>query len=147
MTIHKTAVILYADDITEREVIKVDYTFTQPTDLVGEVAGSWRGGKINITVIGRNDGNTDLIKWMNDKRKGKTGKIEFTRTTDGVLSKTINFEDAYCVDYTESWEEGKKTNNLLGEPTHTEKISLTCRKVDIEGVVFNFPWNEEEEAN
>jgi hypothetical protein len=113
-------------------------TFNQATDAEGQVTGLPRGGKIQMRVKALNDGNTNLLRWMIDKKLALGGRIVFTNTTSGVLMKTIEFRDAYCVNYTEYWEDTVSNTALA----HWEEITISCREIRnlIDGLKFANTW-------
>ena len=59
----KTPVTLQVADYVDREVLAVNYEFTQATDIEGQLAGIPRGGYINIRVKALNDGNNLQCNW------------------------------------------------------------------------------------
>jgi len=109
----------------KREVATFSMKFEQATDPDGQVAAVPRGGKITMKVKALNDGNSDLVCWMIDKKQAYSGSIEFLNTTDGKLMKTYYFSDAYCVNYQEYWEDPTKTEAI----SHWEEITISCRSI------------------
>ena len=122
---------LTVDGFVDREVMKVNYVFEQATDIEGQIAGIPRGGRITIRVKALNDGNPELLQWMIAPHLAKKGTIEFQKTTDGSTMKTIEFEDAYCINFIENWED---------KEGHSEEIELTCRKITLGPVNYELPW-------
>ena len=105
----------------------VTYTFTQATDKEGQMAGIPRGGKIKLRLKALNDDKKqhEMMEWMLDPIKKMKGKIIFTKSTDGSDLKAIEFEDAFCVDYTETWED--QTGKGAATLAHFEDILLSCK--------------------
>ena len=135
----KTPVSLIVDEFSQRvrEVASFTMTYNQSTDQEGQVTGLPRGGKIMLRLKALNSGNTDLVLWMTDKKKAVDGSIEFKDTTTDNLMKKINFRDAYCVAYTEHWEDSI-SNVLLA---HYEDITISCREIKIgEMELFRNTW-------
>lgn len=126
-----TPVQLKVDGFKDREVLKVDYYFNQATDTEGQMAGIPRGGRINILVKALNDGNNELLKWMTTPDLGKKGSVYFKETKTGNKMKEIEFEDAYCVDFKETWED---------KVGHAEAITLSCRKIKVGTVTYENAW-------
>jgi hypothetical protein len=126
-----TPVQLKVDGFTDREVMMVKYSFNQATDVEGQMSGIPRGGKIVIRVKAMNDGNPDMLKWMTSPNLNKNGSIEFIETVKGSKMKTIEFKDAYCVDFIEHWEEG------IG---HSEEIVISCRSIKNGPVTYESKW-------
>ena len=120
-----------------REVATFSMTFTQATDMEGQVTGLPRGGKITMRVKALNDGNSDLVCWMCDKKQAYSGNILFFDTTSGNIMKTLIFKDAYCVGYTEFWEDTVKSTDLA----HWEEITISCRAITNGGALdFKNTW-------
>ena len=123
----KTPVTLKVDGYKDREVAEVTYNFKRGTDSKGQPSSAAHGGQITIKVKALNDGNCDLLEWVNNDGNGKKGSIVFMDSRDqNKKMKSIEFENAYCVDFTEHWED--KGNNELGL-AHYELITITCQKI------------------
>jgi len=142
--VSKTGVALVVDGMKKREITSFNYSFSQPVDKVNQPAGIPRGGKINITVKAMNDGNAEILAWMLNEFSKKNGKIEMMVPGENKKMKDIEFSDAYCTEYTETWEDkvSAKDNIFGGTATsyaHTETFTLTCRKISC-GVNYESEW-------
>lgn len=126
-----TPVALKVNGMTEREVMKVSYSFNQAVDVEGQMAGIPRGGKIVIRVKALNDGNPDLLNWMIQPNLAKDGSVEFNETRTGNLMKKIQFKDAYCIDFNELWED---------KAGHSEEITIVCREITVGAVTYTNEW-------
>lgn len=126
-----TPVVLTVKDFEPREVITVDYEFTQTTDVEGQIAGIPRGGIIDIKVKALNDGNNQLIQWMLAENDPRDVSILFYNTIDGSTMKEIKGIGSYCIKYTEDWEEG------VG---HSETIRIVCQQLVNGAVEYTNPW-------
>lgn len=126
-----TPVALKVNGMTEREVMKVSYSFNQAVDVEGQVAGIPRGGKIVIRVKALNDGNPDLLNWMIQPNLAKDGSVEFKETRTGNIMKKIQFKDAYCIDFNELWED---------KAGHSEEITIVCREITVGAVTYTNEW-------
>jgi len=113
----------------KREVAQFSMKFEQSTDPDGQVAAIPCGGKIQMRVKALNDGNSDLVCWMIDKKQAYSGCIEFLNTTDGKLMKTYYFTDAYCVNYQEYWEDPAQVKAEAQALSHWEDITISCRSI------------------
>ena len=133
----KTPVTLKVDDFKDREVAEVTYNFTQATDKEGQMSGIPRGGKINIKVKAMNDGNNELLTWMLNATMKKNGSLVFMKTTDGSDMKKIEFEQAYCVEFTEHWEDQVEGGTDLA---HYEEIILSCRRIKCDSATYQNQW-------
>ena len=128
----KTPVKLTVDGYAEREVLMYTYEFERPVGIDGQATGITRGGYITIKVKALNDGKPDLLAWLVEKTLAKKGKIEINDNLENKLIKTIQFEGAYCVNFDEKWVEGEG---------HTEVVTLSCQKLDINGAKYENDWN------
>jgi len=131
MAANVTPVKLEVKDFAEREVISVDYKFTQETDIEGQITGIPRGGKVVIKVKAMNDGNNQLLQWMLAANDPRDMKISFENTVDGKTMKTIEGTGCYCVKYNETWEDGEE---------HVETIEVVCQTLKNGPVEFDNPW-------
>ena len=127
----KTPVALKVDGLTEREALKVTYSFNQAINIEGQTSGIPRGGNITIRVKALNDGNPDLFNWMVHPDLAMNGIIEFHETKTGSLMKKLEFTDAFCVNFVEMWEDN------VG---HYEEIILSCREIKNGPVNFTNDW-------
>ena len=127
----KTPVALKVDGLTEREVLKVTYSFNQAINIEGQTSGIPRGGNITIRVKALNDGNPDLFNWMVHPDLSMNGVVVFHETKTGSLMKKIEFTDAFCVNFVEMWEDN------VG---HYEEIILSCREIKNGPVNFTNDW-------
>lgn len=127
-----TPVVLSVDKFDDREVYKVDYKFTQKTDIEGQLDGIPRGGRINVIVKALNNGNTQLLQWMLNPTDARDVKIVFNSTKDGSVMKTIEAKGCYCVRYKENWADGQ---------LHSEEISFVCQEMKAGSVEYKNPWN------
>jgi len=121
-----TPVTLKVKGFAEREVSKVLYSFDQAIDKENQPAGIPRGGLITIKVKAMNDGNAELLKWMTSKTLHKDGSIVFMTSTDSHKQmKEVEFKKAYCIKFTETWED--KIGN--SELAHFEEITISCQEI------------------
>ena len=133
----KTPVTLKVKDFKDREVASLTYTLNQAIDRDGQVADVPRGGLIVLRMKALNDGNTELFNWMVDQELAKDGVIEFMNSTDTAKKmKDIQFYDAYCVNFSEHWEDDLSGGYLA----HWEEITISCRKITIEKVSYVNDW-------
>ena len=126
-------------DGNEDEVIGLRYSLDQNIDNIGQPAGEVRGGTIEVT-LGTN-GKPDRYGWMVASDMKKNGEIKYTDATGQTL-KTIKFEDAYCVGYTEEYEafSGDKAGGVSIKESAKETLTLSCRVIDVEGEPHENTW-------
>ncbi|MCF2658472.1 hypothetical protein JQM83_04630 [Parabacteroides distasonis] len=131
MAANVTPVQLAVQDFEPREVILVDYAFTQATDIEGQIAGIPRGGWITIRVKAMNDGNNQLLQWMLAPNDPRDLKVTFSNTIDGTTMKEIEGKGCYCIHYVEKWEDGEQ---------HFEEMQIVCQELKNGPVSFENPW-------
>lgn len=90
-----TPVQLSVKDFETREVMMIDYTFSQTTDREGQISGIPRGGRIDIRVKAMNDGNNQLLQWMLSPNDPRDIKITFYNTIDGSTMKELEGTGCY----------------------------------------------------
>ncbi|MCH5223296.1 MAG: hypothetical protein J1E82_04580 [Muribaculaceae bacterium] len=127
----KTPVKIEIDGYKEREVLMVEYGFTQETDVEGQMSGIPRGGKIRVRVKALNDGTPDLLAWMVERNLPKNVVITFNETKTGKEMKRIEITNGYCVEFEENWED------KMG---HFEEIVITCKEIKFGNVVYQNDW-------
>lgn len=124
--------VLTLSDLQSREVISYTFTMTHPVDLTGLMTGCVEGGTITIEVKPTNDGNSELLAWSLSIGQMKDGMIEIMDSATGKPTKTISFNDAFCVEYHEQMKE---------DGTHVEVITLSCRSLIDNNVKFENDWD------
>ena len=108
MAENKTPVTMKVKDFAEREVLLVNYDFSQETDREGQVSGIPRGGRLKIRVKALNDGNPELLGWMLSPNDPRDVEIAFENTVDGKAMKSLKGTGCYCVHYKEYWGDGEE---------------------------------------
>jgi len=136
----KTPVTLKIDGFADREVAAVTYSFERSIDKENQPAGPPRGGKIVIRVKAMNDGNVELLKWMTTPNLAKKGSIVFMVSSDiDKKMKSVEFEGAFCVDYSEHWEDvqsDQKDTTLA----HWEELTISCQKIVNGPITYKNDW-------
>jgi len=105
-------------------VYQMDFGFTQYTDDTGKPSGYPTGGTINMVVESTND--TQLIDWMLEPNALKNGKIEIQMKN----KKVIKFENAYCVQYHESF------NYQGGDQPMTISFTISAETITVDSKPF-----------
>lgn len=79
-------------------LLECEYEFNQMITTTGRPSGKPKGGLINVVLVSPDDTDLTLHEWMRDKDTTKNGRITLRVNKDNKFaSKTIDFEDAYCV--------------------------------------------------
>jgi hypothetical protein len=89
-------------DGEELNVLHCGFRFSQTTDVTGKPTAIPQGGTINLLV--ESTGTTNLFDWMIGPTQTKSGTITFFRRDTMSKLKTLDFVDAYCVDYYETFD-------------------------------------------
>jgi hypothetical protein len=126
-----TPVLMEVKDFAPREVLMVDYKFTQATDREGQIAGLPRGGIITVRVKALNDGNAQLMQWILNPTDPRDVNIKFQNTIDGKDMKTLKGTACYCIHYKEYWADGEE---------HYEEVNIVCQKLENGPIVYDNPW-------
>jgi hypothetical protein len=120
-------------DGDEMNVLHCGFRFKQNTDATGKPTAIPQGGGINLVVEG--DGSTDLFDWMISPTQTKSGSITFFRRDTNSKLKTLEFSDAHCVDYYETFDH--TGNNPL-----QIQLTLSAREIKLNDSEFKNNWPE-----
>ncbi|WP_018620717.1 type VI secretion system tube protein TssD [Spirosoma luteum] len=118
-------------DGEEYDVLSCNYSFGQSTDERGRPASNVQGGNIFVQVTA-NDQDT-LMGWMVDPYKKSNGTIKFMRIDQDSTFKEVQFEDGYCVGYSESFS---STNSSA----MTLSLNISARKITVGGATHESTW-------
>ncbi len=126
-------------DGDESEVVALSYSFDQNIDNIGQPAGEVRGGQIKVSVGSL--GNEKRFGWAVTSDMKKNGEIEFT-DANGKTLKTLKFEDAYCIGYTEAYKAftGAAAGKVNVKDSAIEHLTLSCRKLSVAGESHENTW-------
>jgi hypothetical protein len=119
---------LEGDDMN---VLHCSFRFTQVTDHIGKPSALPQGGAINLVV--ESNGNNDLFDWMISPTQTKSGSITFFRRDTMSKLKTLEFTEAHCVDYYETFEH-------LGTNPMQIQVTLSAREIKLNDVEFKNNW-------
>lgn len=130
---------IFKADGKEAEVICLSYSFRQNVDHIGQPSGEIRGGFIRLELGSL--GDPSRFAWAVNSDMKKSGEIEFI-DANGKTLKTLKFEDAYCVAYSEYYY--AFTNNPSGKVSikdgAKERLTLSARKISIAGESHENTW-------
>lgn len=130
----RTPYSLSVDGYKDREVISFNCEFDKLDDE-GNTTDVTKGGKITIKVPALKDGTPDLLAWMVDSSLAKNGKITVLDAKSGKASRSIEFTDAYCVNYEEVFN--TKPDGTL---EHYEEITISCKTINFGNVQYESAW-------
>jgi len=111
----------------------------QNIDNIGQPAGEVRGGIINVSLMSAK--STKRFGWMVASDVKKSGSIEFI-DSQGQTLKTLTFEDAYCVGYTEDYVafDGQRSGKVTIKDGAKEHLTLSCKSIKVEGETHENTW-------
>lgn len=112
------------------KILSCDFNFSQDTDNKGRIASDIRAGTINLAIPGIND--TEIIQWMLGKDIRKKGKISYSGVIATGPHKSIEFEDAVLVSYSESFSD--QADVII-------QLSISSRKITISGITHETQWD------
>ncbi len=112
------------------KILSCDFSFSQDTDNKGRIASDIRVGTINLVLPGVND--TEIIQWMLGKDIRKKGKISYSGVIATGPHKSIEFEDAVLVNYSESFSD--QADVII-------QLSISSRKITISGITHETQWD------
>ena len=115
----------------EMNVIRCDFRFNQTIDVTGKAASRPMGGTINILLSSTN--HASILEWMISTHQKKSGRITFITYDTMNKLKTLEFENALCVVYNETFDPG-------GKYPITLEITLSAQIIRLEDTVFKNNW-------
>src|SRR6185503_18306614 len=87
---------------SEIDVLRCSFRFNQNIDITGKASSRPMGGTINLTLAtSRHPG---LFEWMINTSQTKNGKVIFIKYDTMSNYKTLEFENALCIEYHETFD-------------------------------------------
>ncbi len=108
-------------------VLNCDYRFSQTTNSTGKVTSIPTGGYVNLTI--ESTDSVEVFDWMIHPTSIKNGIITFFRRDVKSKMKTLEFTDAFCVEYHESYDH-------LGEHPMQISFTLSAKKIKLNDSEF-----------
>ena len=118
-------------DDQEYDVMSCNYSFGQSTDEKGRPASNVQGGNVFVQIAA-NDQDS-LMGWMIDPHKKTNGTITFKRIDQDSTFKEVQFEDGYCVGYSESF-------NSTNSSAMTLSLNISARKITVGSATHESVW-------
>lgn len=116
----------------EMNVLRCDYRFHKQIDITGKASTIALGGTINVTVVSNN--HPGLFDWMINKFQTKNGMITFIRYDTMSKLKILEFENALCVEYHETFDASGEHPMLL-------QLKLSALSIKLEDTVYKNYWS------
>ncbi len=120
-------------DGEEMNVLHCGFRFSQTTDATGKPTAIPQGGSVHLLV--ESSGGTELFDWMISPTQTKSGTITFYRRDTMSKLKTLEFTNAHCVDYYETFDH-------VGETPMQIQISLSAHELKLNDSEFKNNWPE-----
>lgn len=118
-------------DDEELNLLDCSFTFTQGTDYTGRPSEKPRGGQLRLLIEGT--AKTDFLEWMISSSLTKKGSITFYRRDTMASLKKVEFSEAHCIEYTESF------NATDNEPLKIYLV-LSAKEIKVKGTTFKNNW-------
>jgi hypothetical protein len=116
----------------EYNLLSCSYHLYQETDPTGRPSSVTRGGSVTVTVESTDD--TSLFAWMCDSFAHKDGNLKFfKRDSESAILKQLDFEDAYCVSFDESFSHETSIPMVI-------TLTLSAKKIAIGGDNHTNEW-------
>jgi len=119
---------------TENEGIPLltcDYSFLQDIDQRGLPKSQVKGGVIAMSFSSIDD--EEIMYWMISSKADKNGKILFSGGDDEKIFKELEFKDARCVYYRETFTRDVEM---------IEEISISAREISLSGTTHLNTWSQ-----
>jgi hypothetical protein len=121
-----------AIDGTEHALNSCSYTVFRGTNAQGEPHGDVDSGKITFSVTGMD--KSPFFLWAATEDMKKSGKIIFKDTKNKTHDrKTLEFTDAYAVEFQEGWGNGGDS---------VETVTITARTIKMQDKEVKNEWGE-----
>ncbi|MEO8771040.1 MAG: type VI secretion system tube protein TssD [Ferruginibacter sp.] len=120
-------------DGEELNVLHCGFRFSQVTDATGKPTSVPQGGNINLIL--ESTGSTNLFDWMISPTQTKSGVITFYRRDSMSKLKTVEFGDAHCVDYYETFDHD-------GDSPMQLQITISAHEIKLNDSEFRNNWPE-----
>jgi hypothetical protein len=117
----------------DKKLIECHYSLQRQTDFKGRPAEDVRGGSISFSLESTKDGT--FAEWMVEPYTTKSGSIEFKDPASGAILKTVKFDDAYMVSYSESF-------HAADNQPMVESVVISAKKLTIGNAQHENEWPE-----
>ena len=118
-------------DGEEMNVLQCGFRFTQVTDATGKPTALPQGGTVSLII--ESTGGTDMFDWMISPTQTKGGVITFYRRDTASKLKTLEFVDAHCVDYHETFDH-------VGDHPMQVQLTISAREIKLNDSGFKNNW-------
>lgn len=114
------------------DILGGDIGFTRSVDIKGRPSSHVMGGQFSFTVE-VTDKSALVENMVNTQNKPyKSGSLEFTDAGDDGVTRKIEFENAYIVNYSESFS--------AAGAAYTCSLTISAEKITIQKAVLDQRW-------
>ncbi len=112
-------------------LLTCNFSFSQEIDDRGLPKSIVKGGVINLSFKSMDD--EEIMWWMVSSQADKNGKITFAGEEGEKVFKTLEFKDARCVAYKESF---------VRDVEMIQEITISAREITVSGATFSNSWTK-----
>jgi hypothetical protein len=112
----------FSCDGKDYSILHCNYSMHQNVDANGRPSSDVRGGMIHVTVEANED--TSLFQWMIDSHSFKEGKIVFYKRDSDSRMKELDFSEAACIEYSESFDSISASPMTISFTLSAARISI-----------------------
>lgn len=112
-------------------LLTCNFSLTQEIDERGLPKSKVKGGVINLSFKSMDD--EEIMWWMISAQSDKNGKITFAGEEGEKVFKTLEFKDARCIYYHESF---------VRDTEMTQEIKLSAREITLSGATHMNTWTK-----
>ncbi len=127
------------DGGAERQVLSFRFSFAQPYDEFGRAVGRVQGGTIQVELELK-EGDSSVPEWAADSTSVKNGSLLLKSVNSLATRKTIDFSDAYCVEYEEYYR--PELGQIERPRPMIVKFTLSAKKLSVGGVEHENIWKD-----
>jgi hypothetical protein len=115
----------------EMSVLRCGFRFNQTIDVTGKPSALPQGGTINLVLVSNT--HAGLFDWMISPMQTRNGKITFIRYDTMSKLKTLEFENAHCVEYYETFDQS-------GDHPMQIQLTLSAHIIKLDDATFKNNW-------
>jgi hypothetical protein len=115
----------------ELNVLRCSFRFNQQINPTGHTVSIPIGGTIKLLLA--SNGDTSLLEWMINHQQTKNGTITFIRYDTMSKLKTLEFENALCIGYYETFDPA------VDHPMKLE-LTISAHTLRVNDTVFQNKW-------
>jgi hypothetical protein len=118
-------------DGKNHHVLSCHYAFNQSADSTGRPSSDVKGGTVHVTIESTDD--NAIFNWMIDSHGFKDGKITFFKRDQDSKMKEIEFKQAACIAYSESFDANSSSAMALS-------FTLSAKELHVGGDAHKNNW-------